>query len=472
MSDGIRLTGTYLRNFAGFDGAAGVSVEYPDGVSYLCGPNGSGKSTITIVQLQACIKGIAENQSGDKLLGSRFSFIGEAGKSADIVNRFKDERAGRTFSIKNHITDSANKITVQPDDDKPVPPEWMCEFLSVNLMSEKHFCGLSAKDQALALGVETKSFDDRIAELKVEYRAINKVISGFGEIVEIEPVEQVDINELKEKKKQITDHLNAQYVENRKENARRKADWEAQRNRYNAAIAETKKANEACEAIINRCEDALTALVAAGYAGGEVRAFIDSLPVPVPVHEFDTSEPEYVPEIPDRTPLDEIEAEIESAYEANARAEKYEEYLEKIDSLESTKKSLHDNEEKQASEKQARVEYIRQFNFGFSGLDTNEQGELQLNGRPIRNPYFSTGERIRIVAKLMRSRSPLFKTVFLDSFCELDDVAGPALLEELLADGFHPIVSIPRQQPVEGENCIVLRECKIVGNKDEGEKLI
>ena len=120
MEKGIRLTGTKLKNFAGFQA---IEIQYPDGVSYIVGPNGSGKSTLTITQLQACINGIGEKSSGGNLIGSRFTFIGKSGGSADIVNKFRDERYGRTFSIKNHITESSNKITVTPEDDKPIPTE-------------------------------------------------------------------------------------------------------------------------------------------------------------------------------------------------------------------------------------------------------------------------------------------------------------------------------------------------------------
>lgn len=468
MKEGIRLTGTKLNNFAGFPA---VSIEYPEGTSYLCGPNGSGKSTLTLVQLQACISGIGEKNTGGNLIGSRFTFIGKSGASADVINKFRDERTSRTFSIKNHITVGSNSIKIIPDDDKPIPEEWVCDFFSVNLMSEKHFCTLSSKDQALALGVDTAPFDARLKELKAEYATINATIRAFGEIAEVEPVEPVNIDALKAKKKQVSDQLNRQYVANREKNAFLKSEWESARNQHNKAIDLIKRANEICEARINRCEDALTALSAAGYAGAEVRAFIDSLPVTVPTRDFDTPEPEYAPEMPDRAPLDAVDAEIEAAHETNARAERYAEYQRKVAARTAAMEALKANEAKQSEEKQARIEYIRQFDFGFSGLDTNELGELQLNGRPIREPYFSTGERIRIVAKLMRSRSPLFKTVFLDSYCELDEVQGPKLLDDLVSDGFHPIVSLPRERPLDGENCIVLRDCQIVGD-EKGEKLI
>lgn len=468
VEKGIKLTGTSLRNFAGF---AGIEVKYPDGVSFLCANNGGGKSTLTLVQLQACIKGIAESQSGGKLIGQRFSFIGPAAKSADVSNRFHDERTDRYFSISNHITAAGNSIKVQPEDKDPIPPEWMSEFLSVSLMSEKHFCSLSGKEQALALGIDTKIFDDKIAELKEEAREINRAIKAFGEITVVEECLPVNIDALKERKKVIVSELNELYLKNKAHNSSLMTARIQRKNTHDGIMNNARESNREKERKIGECERAVETLEMYGFNGKEARSFIATLPLPVAIVDFSEPEPEYIQEMPDDAPMKDIDSKIEAAYETNRKAERYSEFVKKVADKAAKVKESEENDKKQEDEKQARINYIKQFDFGFLGLTTNEDGELQLNGRPIKEPYFSTGERIKIVAKLMRSRSPLFKTVFLDSYCELDEKNGPKLLEELVADGFQPIVSVPNETPVSGENCIILRECKIA-NEETGEKLI
>jgi len=465
---GIRLTGTRLKNFAGFPA---ISVDYPEGTSYLCANNGGGKSTLTLTQIQACIKGIGEKNDGGNLIGSRFRFIGSSSSSADVINIFHDSREDRTFEIKNHITEGSNKITVKAGDDKPIRPEWLSDFLSISLMSEKHFCGLSSKDQAVALGIDTKPFDDRIKELKTEYTIINRAITAFGEIAVVEECLPVNIATLKESRKKIADSLNSIFIKNRKENSDKRTAYENERRSHDAAIAAIREDNRNREGVIVDCEGALTILIAHGYKGEEAKVFVESLQPPIPVHEFDKPEPDYINEVPDNHQLVNIDKQIEDAYETNASAEKYQAFVKRVAEKAAKVKELEDNKAAQKTESDARISYINQFDFGFSGLTTNEAGELQLNERPIKDPYFSTGERIKIVAKLMRSRAPLFKTVFLDSACELDPDNLKKLLDELVADGFHPIVSIPNEKPIDGEQCIVLRECKIL-NAEEGEKLI
>lgn len=470
MEKGITLNRTDLRNFGKY---SQISVEYNgNGVSYICAPNGGGKTTLTIVQLQACLEGIAENKSGNKLLGSRFTFIGPAGKSADIGNRFHDERTDRYFTITNHLTAQGNEIKIKWEDDKPAEPEWLEKFLSVELMSEKHFCSLTGQEQALALGIDTSSFDKRLKELKEEARDINLDLKKIGEIVPVEKVDPISIDALKEKRKQIAAELNALYLKNRQHNNNLKDEYHAAKQSHLMAVGKIMEENHNKELVIVDCEKALTVLVAHGYSGEEVKLFVENLPQPVPFHDFDKPEPEYIEETPSGKPLEDIDAEIEKAQATNRDVEKYQEYLKKVSEKEAKEKESDANSVKQEAEKIARLAYINEFKFGFAGLTTNENGELELNGRPIRDPYFSTGERIKIVSRLMVSRSPLFKTVFLDSYCELDDKAGPKLIEELLAEGFQPIVSIPNEKPIEGEYCIVLRDCKLVDGKDEGEKLL
>jgi len=337
-------------------------------------------------------------------------------------------------------------------------------------MSERHFCSLSAKEQAVALGIDTSSFDKRIKDLKLEYTIINRAISAFGEIAAVEECLPVNIDALKASRKTVADKLNKTYLDNKAANesirAKHKSDCDKIRDE-NEAVS---KSDSDYRVLWNDIGDTVSKIKRLGYTGTDLFKWFDGLNKPGQTEP--KPEPELigiVNELPDDAELKSIDAQIEAAYETNAKAEKYQAFVKKVADKAAKVKELEENKKLQDEESAARIEYIKQFDFGFSGLTTNDSGELQLNERPIKDPYFSTGERIKIVARLMRSRSPLFRTVFLDSACELDPGNLKKLLDELVDDGFHPIVSIPNEKPIDGENCIVLRECKIL-TSGEAEK--
>lgn len=462
MDKGIKLTGTKLRNFAKF---GVIEVEYPEGVSYLCGANGAGKSSLTMVGLQACLKGIYENNLGNNIIGSRFSFIGPNGRSADLGYTFLDQRDNRKFTITNHITSTSNNIKVEAEDGENVPKEWMEDFLSISLMSESHFCSLTGKEQAIALGVNTDKFDEILKELKNELTILNRELKSLGPIEPIEECTPVDIDALKKKKNEIANQLNQWYLENISYNKKLRDQYDSERALYEQTARDMQVINLSRENKIDRCKDALTILFTHGYKGNEVAEFIGSLPLPETIPVFESPEPKYIDELPPDDSIRAVEVEIENAYADLAKVERYKEYRKKLSMKETTEREIETNQTKQEQVKLDRIAYINSFNFSFSGLSTNEKGELELNGRPIKKPYFSTGERIKIVAKLMASRHPLFKTVFLDSACELDPDNLEAITTFFEDEGFKVIVSIPNEQRLDGKHCIVLRQCQIL---DEG----
>jgi hypothetical protein len=215
MEKGIKLASTTFRNFTKFNA---IEVNYNDDISYLCGNNGAGKSSLTVLGLQACIKGIAEKDLGGNLIGSRFAFIGPIGKSADIGYRFHDQRHDRFFTITNHITQNQNDIKIEAEDGNQMPNEWLDDFLSVKLMSENHFCSLSSKDQALSLGINTMTFDDRISELKNTIAGLSRDLNKYSNTEPVERCTEINIDALQLERKAIVDEVNAKYLDNIKTN--------------------------------------------------------------------------------------------------------------------------------------------------------------------------------------------------------------------------------------------------------------
>lgn len=460
---GIKLTGTKFRNFAGF---SAIEVEYPDGVVYLCGNNGAGKSGLTLEGLQACIKGIAEKDTGGNIIGARFAFIGETGKSADIQYRFHDQRNGRFFTITNHLTAGKNDIRVEAQDNEPIPQDWLNDFLSISLMSETHFCSLTSKEQALALGVKTDTFDQKISDLKKEATEINRELKIYSHLSEVAQVQEVDISALQEKRRVIMTDLNNKYLDNINHNKNLRQTYEEAKHRHEIGNMRLEQENRERVKSIARCRDALNILNSHGYSGLEVATFIEALPKAMEIDPFCEMEPTYIIEQVDDAPLREIDSQIHISYENNIAAQNYREYLAKCTQRDELIARQKGNEEAQEKVKKERLEYIASFDFGYANLSTNDKGELELDGRPLRKPYFSTGERIRIVSKLMAAQHPLFKTVFLDSACELDPQNLEEVIKILTTEGFNVIVSIPNEKIIEGKHCIVLRNCNLL-SEDE-----
>lgn len=464
----MKLFGAKFRNFAKFED---FECEFNDQVTRLVGINGSGKSTVGLKGLIACINGIAESGK-EKLMGDRFKFIGKAGKSADIEYEFVDESTSAHFWIKNHVTESANKITFRGDGDAPVNEEWLRGFLNVALMSAKNFCSLSGRDQALALGIDASSFDQELAKHKEEFTGLNRDLKAFGELVEPDKIARVDVAALAKKQAEIKCKLNGLYIENRKANAAAKAAHDQALKCAEKKQNEWNEKQEELSARIMICNSSLGTLRHAGYQGEEVSFFIDSLPIPEP--EFS---PEQIPElvlieeIPDDSELREVESEILAASDTNSKAEKYDTYLQRVSARDAKIKEIEANKVKQTECITARNKYISSFEFPFTGLATNENGELLLNERPINDSYYSKGELEIIVAKLHASTNPVFKCRFIDDFDLIDEDNQEKIIKELLEAEFQ-IITAEVAKSSNKENSIVLRECKIVTDEEQKPSLI
>jgi hypothetical protein len=465
---GVILSGAKLKNIFGFEN---IECKFNSGVNYIYGKNGAGKSSLTLSGLWACIKGIAEQ--GDKFISSRFRCIGKNGASGDMEYEFTDVGNGGKFVIRNHVTKAANKITFQAVEGNPLPDDFLDDFFNVSLLSARNFCRLSGVEQAIALGIDTSTFDENIKNLKEERRIENRIIKDSGVLEEVEKVKPVDIEALKRKKNEIANKLNALYSKNREHNQKLRNEYETARQAKMARKEKHEEVQEKAQARIDAAEGAMVTLVSLGYEGMEVRLWINALPKPEKFTTKEIKEPEYIEEMPDDAELKAVEAEIEAAYETNEKAKKYSDYLAKLSAIKVRQKTIADLNTKIEQEEKERTNYITGKKFPFSGMTTDENGCLLFKDRPINESYYSKGELEIIVAKLAASQNPLFKTRFIDEFGILDPDNQKKLVDDLIAEGFQVIVSIPGER-VEHDNAIVLRDCKIVDetNNDERPELL
>jgi hypothetical protein len=207
-----------------------------------------------------------------------------------------------------------------------------------------------------------------------------------------------------------------------------------------------------------------------GYTGSEVSDWIQSLGKPEEMKAFEDyypEQPEYIQELPDRAELDTIDAKIVAAGETNNKALLYEQYLEKKEKKGVTETALKTNKDKQAATEAERLEYIKAFKFPFSNLTVGEDGELLLNGKPIKGEYFSTGELLKIIPVLISTTQPELKYVFLQDFNLMDDEKQKEIEDFLTGKGFQLVVEVVGKSKIADKNCILLRDNVVVEGYEE-----
>ncbi len=491
----MEIKDLFVKNFQGYDE---IHIKFNGGVTRLIGKNGSGKSSI-LTSIWTCFKGIAQKNSHDELLGDRFKFIGSNKATSDIQLNLYDEKKDVTIKIIRKVTKQGNQIKFEAPDGYPVNEEWLMGLLNVAFISPTQFGALDPKEQALALGIDTSKYDQELKELKTDYTLINKQLKA----VQVKGAEKptvpapIDISELNAKKDEIRKKLRDQYEKNKAYNQKLR---DAYDEKLNQLSEEVYKRNRTLDAVHSMIEHTLNnfgsimesrSMIESDLKEGlgiqdkvfepgklddlaaEVRGTRDNLPGKRDFEEEKKSleVPSYIEQMPDDSELTKIDQKISEAQEQNRYVEFYKAEAEKWEEKERLEKKLEENKEKQEKVKENRLAHIKQFNPGFAGLEVSEKGELELNGRYIKEPYFSTGEMIKIVAKLHDSLDPELKFIFLDNF----DLVDPDNQEELLkylSDRNWQIVTAEVGAQQKDENYILMQDGKVVTQpKTENGKL-
>lgn len=475
-----------LNNFAKYDK---VSVSFDDNVTYLIGKNGSGKSTLGITAIWFMFQGIAEKSSGgnNPLIGERFRFIGPKAASAKGEMILHDEKTGADIKVTRKLTKSGSDLSFEAPEGYNLDQAWLTDLFNIFLIAPKKFCELSPKEQAKALGIDTKKFDDDIADLKKKFTEINAVYRSFGELAEVEKVEKVDVAKLQEKKDKIRKQVNEQYLANKERNKQVEQARDEECDRIDQECNKFNNEQILFKDTLESANLALKTLFDLGYLGNEVSEWIATLKKPqeekssedfypssiINLWEqpegYKPQEGEYyfIKELPDDSELKTIDDQILAANETNQKALLYEQYLQKKAQKEAKEKELKDNKDKQATKENERLEYIKSFKFPFSNLSVCEDGELLLNGKPIKAEYFSTGELLKIIPVLIATTQPELKYVFLQDFNLMDDEKQKEIEEYLTSKGFQLVVEMVGKTKVADKNCILLRDNVVVEDYQE-----
>jgi hypothetical protein len=491
-----------LKNFMKYDE---VLCSLNEDVTYLVGKNGSGKSSLAIYGVQAILQGIAEKASGGTtpLYGERFRFIGPKGASSTNQLTLVDERRGNAeIKITRKITKSGSELSIvaPPDYGEDLDQAWLNRLFNIFLIAPKQFQLLSPKEQANALGIDTMPFDKEILRLKQDHTLINREIAAFGILEPLEEILEVDVRALEERKKTIREGMEKQYRANQATNKGVREAWEADKRRiddevstFNNTLTVERRRRDGILDIADRIQ------VAAETLPVELEELVDysqllvhirgwqKIEEPKEAASLYTAEPtnladkpdEYIPgeeekvyirELPDRTALDAIDKEIGEAGETNKKALLYQQYLQKKEAKEAKEKELQSNKDAQAAKAEARLAYIKAFKFPFSNLTVDDDGQLLMNGRPIKEPHFSTGEMLKIIPILISTANPEMKYVFLQDFNLMDEDKQEDVVKYLTEKGFQLVIEYVGKEKMEDKACILLKDNVIVENYEEQQQ--
>lgn len=221
-------------------------------------------------------------------------------------------------------------------------------------------------------------------------------------MLKVDKVDAVDLTKLKEEKEKEKARLNALYLENKKANDDKRSEYE-----------QLKIAASAKLATISKLQDAQELLFSNGYRGKEVLLFIDENLKLVPKHD----EPVYIEEMPDRTGLDKIEAQLLAASETNANAQKYKEYRDHVKDTEDARSAADDANELVRTIEQERKQMIEGAKFP-AGISITSEG-ITVDGLPLDRNQISTSKlycsALRIASmNLGEVRTLYFDASFLD----------------------------------------------------------
>lgn len=478
----MKISAMELNNFANYEK---VSVSFDENVTYLVGRNGSGKSTIGITGVQAILQGIAEKatQGTQPVIGERFRFIGGNGATSTNQMKLIDEKNGNAeIVITRKITKTGSELKITaPESYGQLDQAWLNNLFNLYMISPKSFTELSGAQQARAIGIDTATYDKDISDLKEAAKTIRIELKQYEKLTEVEKAESVDVSSLQAQRQEEQQRLNTLYQQNKNLN-------NEARNAYNALL---KKEDERVAAENARIEESAKHLQSLKTAKSRIETLlmefeieelvdynsltvaIDNYPKPKEKeHPKYPEEPTYIPELPDNSLLLEIEQKIVDAGETNKKALLYTQYTQSLQAKNKKQAELNKNIADQKTKENDRVKYIQSLKLPFSNLTVNEDGELLLKDKtgqhkPIREPYFSTGEILKIVPILIAHQQPELKYVFVQGYRDLDEENWKQVEDTLVGKGFQLVVEVVGKEKLSAKNCILLKDNVVVEDYSE-----
>jgi len=426
-----------IENFAGLEK---VSVSFDDNLTYLVGPNGSGKTSI-MNAIWFMFQGVAERpaeKSMAPLLGERFRFLkeGETTRGFMVIH---DSDLCCDITVKRKMTKDETKVSFEAERDTvSLNQKWLTDLFNVMMISPDRFTELTSKQQTEVIGIDLSEEDKKIKDLKEEYTIINRKLKDIGTPVQVEKVERVNLSQIIELKDEYIDFNNIQTEKQANIDTYKK-----EIDKINETIEENnKKIRELSE--INQQQEKRR------VKGEEL---LNSLPIPEQLKNISV-----------------LDQQIAAAAEINEKAKEYENYIKELGLEETLKNELKENKQQQEGVLKMRINKIKSMELPFDNLSINEEGELLLNERPIKKPYFSKGQLLKIVPALLSKNAGKMKWVFIEDGNLLDKDMMRSTIEYLEERGFQIVMELVDHAPELQAHIIEMKECRVVNEYDNKVK--
>ncbi len=216
-------------------------------------------------------------------------------------------------------------------------------------------------------------------------------------MMKVDKVDVVDLTSLKAKKEAEKNRLNTIYQENKKDNEKTREVFNHFKDQVNVAIATH-----------TDCVIALGVLTRSGYSGDAIQ-FVADLKKAIP----EIKEPKYIEEMPDRTTLDKIDADLLAASETNAKAQKYQEYIAYKKETEEAKSAAEDADLLVKSIEDERQKMIESVSFP-EGISINSDG-IMVDGLPLDKNQISTSKLYCSALRIASMNLGEVKTLYFDA---------------------------------------------------------
>lgn len=261
-----------------------------------------------------------------------------------------------------------------------------------------------------------KRYEDAYNERTERNREAELFHVKLTKAIKADHVDAVDLTDLIARKEAEKAKLNAQYLDNKKANEKTRTAWNAEKAEIDKDVAEFNKDQFIHETNWLAAETALNVLIGYGYKGDATK-FVESLRAliekPKDARTLYPKEPTYIDEMPDRVWLDKIDALILTASETNSKAQKYQEYIDLKNSVESAKEIA-----KQANELVQSIENERQRMIESAkmpkGISITPAG-IEVDGFPLDKNQISTSKLYTSALRIASMRLGEVKTLYFDA---------------------------------------------------------
>lgn len=453
----MKLKSLRLKNFAKF---SEVEVNFDENVTYLIGNNGAGKSTIGLTGIWFILQGIAEKSSRDLLIGERFRFIGDYGKTASGELVLFDEKEGVEIQVTRKLTkDSASLISFVAPEGMELDQQWLDDLFNVFMINPKKFTQLSSKEQAIALGIDTSKYDAELKETRGTLIVNRNSIKTIEQSISaLPPVEELTVGEEPEEVKTLLDKAIA-------DNKKLKDAYDL---KYDGLKQEVRDFNDIQRQVAEQ-RDYLEQQIAEFEAKlAKAKKELAETPKPLPEKAV------VIPPEPEYQDTEALTQRWGKAIEDQGNAKQLLTYNNLVAQKDKITKENEELVKKGKKIVEERMAYIQSFPLPDASLTINEDGELMLREKPLKEPYFSTGELVRIIPILMSMNNSELKFIFIQDFMNMDEENQEKVVEYLVKEkGFQLLIEVVGDKKLADKNCILLREGKVVtGNEQQQTTLL